>query len=125
MATPTVQLQSVSVNAVQGSPWEVDVQTNDVTGTGIDISAGYTAAVNVANPLTLALSSEAIVITSSCTFSFGATGLLKVKMSGAALSALALPSNTSIPMQIAISNDAFATNTVLAQGGLALAQNIS
>src|SRR5258708_25950808 len=123
MATPTVQLQSVSVNAVQGSPWEVDVQTNDVTGTGIDISAGYTAAVNVAKPLTLALSSEAIVITSSCTCSFFTTGFLKVKMSTAALSALALPSKSSIPIQIAITNDSFATNTPLAQGGLSLAQN--
>lgn len=122
MATPAFSIQTQAITVTKGTPGSVTIPTKDVSGTVVDVSAGYTL-----GKLTVQPSSNVnplfadIDLTADVSAAFSTTGVtLSWTAAQASTIAAALPviNNT---FGLSISNDAGTTKSLIGLAGLNLA----
>lgn len=120
MATPPFQLQTLNITATGSGATAFTVQCNNTSGTGVNISSGYTAQVTVSQASNANPYASSVDITSDLTFIYGSTGLLTVNVPATVAAALpGLRSSTAI----ALSNDSGTTHSTVGLGNISISAN--
>lgn len=110
MTTQATQVQTVSKQLPAGTPGRLVFQANDLAGAAIDVSSGFTAALQYRKSDAL-ISDGATAISSG--FTLGADGSVTLDLDVAAVNAL--PRGQS-PMRVIISDDSMSTYSIIAKG---------
>jgi hypothetical protein len=120
MATPAFSVTSINSQVQCNTPSVLNFQCNDVNGLPVDISVGYTAALVKQQPTDFTRGNQT---TQAGTWTFSNTGVATLTMTAAQTQAI--PANTQIPVELKLSNDAFATYSIAGLGTLAAAQSLT
>jgi hypothetical protein len=113
MATPAVQIQAFTFNTQVNDDALLKLQVNAPDGTPIDVSTGFSAHLRYQSAsVPIRGTSTALTVAAAGTVG----GVLSITAGKDDLNGV--PCNENIPAQVLISNDAFATSMVLANGFL-------
>lgn len=112
MATPATSVQQVTKQIPCGTAGRMVFQANDLDGVAIDVSSGYTAALQYRKSDAL-LSDGATTVSSG--FTLNADGSVQLDLDATAVNLL--PRQSS-PMRVIISNDSMSTYSIIAKGNI-------